>query len=192
MREIAAAALDAIPSDRPLRVELEGIAVALARVGDAVYAVGDVCAHRGAPLSEGKLSGARVACPWHGWMYDVRTGLCTFPVRGGRAQLPGAGRGRPRMGGAAVITVKRLTLEDAKIILQASEGRARSSAWRDHLRRRRRRPSAGAGPHDGWTHHRPEIAIAKAFTRPGTPGDAPLQRAAGGPALPGNEAFGIQ
>jgi nitrite reductase/ring-hydroxylating ferredoxin subunit len=82
VREIAAAALDAIAADRPLRVDLGTIAVALARVGDQVYAFGDVCAHRGGPLSEGKLSGARLACPWHGWMYDVRTGQCTFPGRG--------------------------------------------------------------------------------------------------------------
>lgn len=82
MSAVAATALDAIPADRPLRVELGGTAVALVRVGDAVYACRDVCAHRGAPLSGGKLSGTRLACPWHGWMYDVRTGQCTFPGRG--------------------------------------------------------------------------------------------------------------
>jgi len=77
-----AARLDAIPRDRPLRVELGNTPVALTRVGDTVHAVRDVCAHRGAPLSEGRLSGARLVCPWHGWMYDVRTGQCTFPGRG--------------------------------------------------------------------------------------------------------------
>jgi nitrite reductase/ring-hydroxylating ferredoxin subunit len=79
---VRAARLDAIPRDRPLRVELHGVAMALSRVGEAVHACRDVCAHRGAPLSEGKLSGARLTCPWHGWMYDVRTGQCTFPPRG--------------------------------------------------------------------------------------------------------------
>lgn len=54
----------------------------LARVGDAVYACADACAHRGGPLSEGRLSGSRLACPWHGWMYDVRSGQCVFPGRG--------------------------------------------------------------------------------------------------------------
>ena len=29
------------------------------------------------------VSGTRVACPWHGWMFDVRTGQCLFPTRGG-------------------------------------------------------------------------------------------------------------
>jgi nitrite reductase/ring-hydroxylating ferredoxin subunit len=80
--EVAAGPLDAIPTDRPLRRELGGTPVALTRVGDAVYAFRDICAHRGAPLSEGKLVGTRLACPWHGWMYDVRTGQCTFPGRG--------------------------------------------------------------------------------------------------------------
>ncbi|MDP3767294.1 MAG: nitrite reductase (NAD(P)H) small subunit [Dehalococcoidia bacterium] len=28
------------------------------------------------PLAEGSLSGATVACPWHGWEYDVKTGAC--------------------------------------------------------------------------------------------------------------------
>jgi nitrite reductase/ring-hydroxylating ferredoxin subunit len=80
--EIRAASLDTVPTGKPLLVELGGTRVVLARVGDQVYACGDVCAHRGGPLSDGKLSGFRLACPWHGWMYDVRTGQCAFPGRG--------------------------------------------------------------------------------------------------------------
>ncbi len=76
------ASLDEVPAGRPKLVELEGTRIVLARVGDAVYACGDVCGHRGGPLSEGKLTGSRLACPWHGWMYDVRTGQCLFPGRG--------------------------------------------------------------------------------------------------------------
>ena len=82
MSEIRAASLDAVPTGQPALVELQGIRVVLARVGDRVYACGDVCAHRGGPLSEGKLNGTRLACPWHGWIYDVRTGQCAFPGRG--------------------------------------------------------------------------------------------------------------
>ena len=82
MSEIRAASLDAVPPGQPMLVEIEGTHVVLARVGDRVYACGGVCAHQGGPLSEGKLSGFRLACPWHGWMYDVRTGQCAFPGRG--------------------------------------------------------------------------------------------------------------
>ena len=66
----------------PRLVEADGTRVVLVRVGDDVHALGDVCAHKGGPLSEGKLTGTRLACPWHGWMYDVRTGQCVFPGRG--------------------------------------------------------------------------------------------------------------
>jgi nitrite reductase (NADH) small subunit len=65
-------------------VDIDGTRVVLARAGDAVYACGDACAHKGGPLSEGRLSGTRLACPWHGWMYDVKTGQCVMPSRGGR------------------------------------------------------------------------------------------------------------
>ena len=61
---------------------LNGTRVVLARVGPQVYALADACAHRGGPLGEGKLAGTRLTCPWHGWMYDVRTGQATFPARG--------------------------------------------------------------------------------------------------------------
>ena len=67
---------------QPRLVEVEGRRLVLVRVGEQVLALGDVCAHKGGPLHEGKLSGTRLACPWHGWMYDVRTGQCVFPGRG--------------------------------------------------------------------------------------------------------------
>ena len=76
--------LDELPVGSLKRVDVGGTRVVLARVAEAVYACGDVGAHRGGPLGEGRLSGARLACPWHGWMFDVRTGECTFPGRGAR------------------------------------------------------------------------------------------------------------
>jgi nitrite reductase/ring-hydroxylating ferredoxin subunit len=32
------------------------------------------CTHRGGPLSEGKLEGSTVTCPWHGAQFNVCTG----------------------------------------------------------------------------------------------------------------------
>jgi nitrite reductase/ring-hydroxylating ferredoxin subunit len=83
-RRLRAARLEDVPAGRPLRVDVGGAAVLVVRAGDAVYACGAVCAHKGGPLENGTLSGARLACPWHGWMYDVRTGDCVFPGRGAR------------------------------------------------------------------------------------------------------------
>jgi 3-phenylpropionate/trans-cinnamate dioxygenase ferredoxin subunit len=76
------AVLAEVPPGQPTLVEVDGLRIVLTRIGDAVYACGDVCAHRGGHLSEGRLSGTRLACPLHGWLYDVRTGQCLFPGRG--------------------------------------------------------------------------------------------------------------
>jgi nitrite reductase/ring-hydroxylating ferredoxin subunit len=82
--EFRVARFDELEPGRPTRARVHGTAIVLARVGDDVYACGDTCAHRGGSLSEGRLSGVRLACPLHGWMYDVRTGECVFPGRGAR------------------------------------------------------------------------------------------------------------
>ena len=82
MREIRAAALADVTPGAPHLVEAEGTRLVLVRVGEQVHAIGDTCVHQGGPLSGGKLTGNRLACPWHGWMYDVRTGQCVFPPRG--------------------------------------------------------------------------------------------------------------
>ena len=42
---------------------------------DGVFGVlSNACNHVGGPLGEGRLEGDFVACPWHGWRYDVTTG----------------------------------------------------------------------------------------------------------------------
>ena len=82
MTEVRAAALADMMPGQPRLVVAEGTRLVLVRVGDNVHAIADMCAHSGGPLSDGKLSGTRLACPWHGWMYDVRTGQCLFPGRG--------------------------------------------------------------------------------------------------------------
>jgi nitrite reductase/ring-hydroxylating ferredoxin subunit len=81
--EVCAASLAEVAPGGVKLAEVNGMRVVLARVGESVYACADTCSHRGGPLSEGKLAGTRLTCPWHGWMYDVRTGQCLFPPRGG-------------------------------------------------------------------------------------------------------------
>lgn len=67
------------------KADVQGQPVLLARVGGKVHAVSDVCSHRGGPLSEGKLAGDCVQCPWHGSVFrlasgEVVHGPATFPV----------------------------------------------------------------------------------------------------------------
>jgi nitrite reductase (NADH) small subunit len=67
-----------IPDDGGLRVSVEGRNIALFREGDRIYAVGDSCPHMGAALSEGFIDGKCVVCPWHGWIFDLETGVSPF------------------------------------------------------------------------------------------------------------------
>ncbi|HEX2571414.1 MAG TPA: non-heme iron oxygenase ferredoxin subunit [Polyangia bacterium] len=55
-------------------VEAGGRRIALVRLGDTVCAIGDDCSHDEALLSEGRLEGEVLRCPWHGARFDVRTG----------------------------------------------------------------------------------------------------------------------
>jgi nitrite reductase/ring-hydroxylating ferredoxin subunit len=53
----------------------------LANVEGVFYALSDVCGHRNAPLSRGKLMGHLIECPLHFAQFDVRTGeLVNGPV----------------------------------------------------------------------------------------------------------------
>src|SRR5262245_61080811 len=83
MAEIRVASLADVAEGTPTLVEAEGTPIVLVRAGERVYACNDICTHQGGPLSEGRLTGTRLACPWHGWMFDVKTGQCVMPSRGG-------------------------------------------------------------------------------------------------------------
>jgi nitrite reductase/ring-hydroxylating ferredoxin subunit len=48
--------------------------IMLANVGGQFYALRDMCGHRSAPLSRGRLDGHIVECPLHFAQFDVRTG----------------------------------------------------------------------------------------------------------------------
>jgi nitrite reductase/ring-hydroxylating ferredoxin subunit len=69
----AGAAAD-FPAGQGRAVSIEGRDVAVFNVNGTFYAMDNVCPHRGAPLSDGRLEGGIVTCPWHGWEFDVRTG----------------------------------------------------------------------------------------------------------------------
>jgi nitrite reductase (NADH) small subunit len=68
-----ASATDLAPGEAKC-VEVAGKKVALFNLDGAFYAIDDTCAHRGGPLSEGEVAGDEVTCPWHGAVYNVKTG----------------------------------------------------------------------------------------------------------------------
>ena len=96
---------DDVEPGSPVIAKVRSFCVGIFKVGDALYALLNVCPHRGAPLCEGiqcgttaPVEGAEfiyhrdneiIRCAWHGWEFDIRTGAAlaapgvrarTFPV----------------------------------------------------------------------------------------------------------------
>jgi nitrite reductase/ring-hydroxylating ferredoxin subunit len=53
---------------------VDGQRIVVANVEGRFYALRDVCGHRNAPLSRGRLVGHLIECPLHFALFDVRTG----------------------------------------------------------------------------------------------------------------------
>lgn len=64
----------ALESDKPTRAEYNGVPILLVRRGLRIFAIAETCSHFGAPLSEGKLIGDSIVCPWHSSRFDLATG----------------------------------------------------------------------------------------------------------------------
>ncbi|QSA95644.1 non-heme iron oxygenase ferredoxin subunit [Methylococcus sp. EFPC2] len=79
--------------------DVDGVSVAVFRVGSELFAIEDACTHDGAEIASGRLDGYEIVCPRHGARFCIRTGkvlkapayedLSCFPVRveGGVVQV---------------------------------------------------------------------------------------------------------
>ena len=81
-----------------IEVLVDGNVIAIFRTEEGLFAVDGMCAHQGGPIAEGTVADGCVTCPWHGWQYELATGIQTinrqplqqtYPVReeGGRLQV---------------------------------------------------------------------------------------------------------
>ena len=70
-------------------LKIEARDVLVCRVGDELFAMQNACLDSILPLERGKLDGILLHCPWHGCVYDVRSGeiqngskraLETYPI----------------------------------------------------------------------------------------------------------------
>ncbi|WP_205472212.1 non-heme iron oxygenase ferredoxin subunit [Nocardioides sp. SYSU D00038] len=79
-----------VPADEALGVSLGDLEVAVARDGEELFAIQDLCSHAAVALSEGEVADCTVECWLHGSRFDLRTGkptglpatepVATFPV----------------------------------------------------------------------------------------------------------------
>jgi nitrite reductase/ring-hydroxylating ferredoxin subunit len=94
------AELDALEEAKPVIVTVSGRSIGLIRTNDKIYAIRNVCPHKGAPVCRGQVRGTLLPsdpgtfvfglenqvlqCPWHGWEFNLQTGA---PLCGGKSEL---------------------------------------------------------------------------------------------------------
>jgi 3-phenylpropionate/trans-cinnamate dioxygenase ferredoxin subunit len=129
-------------------VEVGGRSIGVFRVGESFYGIRNRCPHQGGPLCLGHVLGdavsdspgrasisldpLRIACPWHGWEYDLDSGQSFLGgamagVRSyGAGVAPGAtllesatARPSPRVPGPYVAETFDVKVEDEYVVLEA-------------------------------------------------------------------------
>lgn len=74
--------------DRPMQVVILGERVVLFRTSEGIKAFKDLCIHRGAALSLGKVVDDCIVCPYHGWEYDTKGKCVRIPQQPANRVIP--------------------------------------------------------------------------------------------------------
>lgn len=73
---------------RPVSLNILGERVVVFRSSTGIHAFKDVCIHRGAALSLGKLAGDELVCPYHGWRYNAAGECVCIPAQRDEEKIP--------------------------------------------------------------------------------------------------------
>ena len=79
MAYVRACAASEVADGQALRVEVDGLDVAVVKHDDEVFAIEDECSHAAVALSEGDVDDCTIECWMHGSRFDLRTGKPTGP-----------------------------------------------------------------------------------------------------------------
>ena len=63
-----------LKESQPKRAEHDGVPFLLVRRGTRIFALAETCSHFSGPLSEGKLVGDSIVCPWHASRFALEDG----------------------------------------------------------------------------------------------------------------------
>ena len=74
MAFVRACALSEVADGQAIRVEVDGLDVAIVRDGEEIFAIEDECSHAAVALSEGDVANCEIECWMHGSRFDLRTG----------------------------------------------------------------------------------------------------------------------
>jgi nitrite reductase/ring-hydroxylating ferredoxin subunit len=85
-RRVALCSTEDVPEGGCLKVDKDGLSLAVFKIEGDFYVVDNDCTHGPGSLSEGFLDGYEIECDFHQGCFDVRTGEptvppCVIPVR---------------------------------------------------------------------------------------------------------------
>ena len=63
-----------LADDKPTRATHDGVPILLVRRGERLFAMAETCSHFSGPLSEGKLVGDSIECPYHASRFALEDG----------------------------------------------------------------------------------------------------------------------
>jgi nitrite reductase/ring-hydroxylating ferredoxin subunit/uncharacterized membrane protein len=63
-----------LPENTPTRAMYQGVPILLVRRGERLFAMAETCSHFSGPLSEGKLDGDSIVCPYHASRFALTDG----------------------------------------------------------------------------------------------------------------------
>ncbi|MHB8497349.1 MAG: non-heme iron oxygenase ferredoxin subunit [Acidimicrobiales bacterium] len=83
VHRIRLCSVDELAPGEARRFDVEGLRLALIRIGDDYYAIGDRCSHEDFSLADGEVwsEELEIECAKHGSTFDLRTGQpCSLPA----------------------------------------------------------------------------------------------------------------
>lgn len=86
IRHIALCKPDQVEVGKAIRVEKDGLTVAVFNLNGEFHVTDDACTHGPGSLSEGCVTGEVVECDFHGGQFNIKTGAvvappCMIPVK---------------------------------------------------------------------------------------------------------------
>jgi len=131
---------ETIDDGKTLRLEIDAIVIALAKVNGEYYAFQDFCTHRCGPLSEGSFQYGQVVCPWHRSSFDMSTGQ----VIHGPAKVPIKTYAVSIIDGQVRIRLREAPLPEPVVRSAAAHARPFERPWKLEASEMERRTSKTA------------------------------------------------
>ena len=78
MAYIKVADISALPDGETMDAKVDGHPYAVCNAGGALHCLDGECPCTGGPLSQGAIRHDLLVCPWHGWRFDYKTGVCAY------------------------------------------------------------------------------------------------------------------